>query len=274
MRLSAIFLAGVAEAQFGGFGGLSHLRFGCEQLTIERLDPYVLPPILTAERRLTMHREASSTPAKLPRRTCIRLSAGTPSMLRCLRKISLNSRRARLAVLPTTARTTGLRTSTSRPATELTSVFLRLPTGISHNSRLELCRWIPLIQRQHRLLFGDRFTTQTNGGVTVYYISPGPGEVTAFQPVSPFTIPTRWVSAYLSPSRASECSSVTLCGASPYTKCRAASAASTVPTLAATIWLPAPTRLSITKASHLVLARGSDLMSFTRRKKFLDAPRS
>lgn len=35
-----------------------------------------------------------------------------------------------------------------------------------------------------RLLFGDRFTTQTNGGVTVYYIAPGKGKVTAFQPVS------------------------------------------------------------------------------------------
>ena len=41
MRLSTtLFLAGAAKAQFGGFGSISHLRFGCEQLTIERLDPY------------------------------------------------------------------------------------------------------------------------------------------------------------------------------------------------------------------------------------------
>lgn len=39
MLLFAILLAGIAEAQFGGFGGLAHLRFGCSQLTIERLDP-------------------------------------------------------------------------------------------------------------------------------------------------------------------------------------------------------------------------------------------
>lgn len=44
MRLSAILFAAVAEAQFGGFGGLSHLRFGCSQLTIERLDPCVPAP--------------------------------------------------------------------------------------------------------------------------------------------------------------------------------------------------------------------------------------
>ena len=35
-----------------------------------------------------------------------------------------------------------------------------------------------------RFLFNDKFTTQTSGGVTVYYISPGKGKVTAFKPVS------------------------------------------------------------------------------------------
>jgi len=34
-----------------------------------------------------------------------------------------------------------------------------------------------------RFLFNDRFTTQTAGGITVYYISPGKGKVTAFKPV-------------------------------------------------------------------------------------------
>lgn len=41
-----------------------------------------------------------------------------------------------------------------------------------------------LILLQSRYLFNDRFTTQTSGGVTVYYISPGKGKVTAFKPVS------------------------------------------------------------------------------------------
>ena len=36
----------------------------------------------------------------------------------------------------------------------------------------------------HRFLFNDRFTTQTNGGITVYYIAPKKATVTAFKPVS------------------------------------------------------------------------------------------
>jgi hypothetical protein len=35
-----------------------------------------------------------------------------------------------------------------------------------------------------RLLFNDKFTTQTSGGFVVYYVSPGKGKVTAFKPVS------------------------------------------------------------------------------------------
>lgn len=37
-------------------------------------------------------------------------------------------------------------------------------------------------QIPNRLLFNDRFTTQTSGGFVVYYVSPGPGQVTAFKP--------------------------------------------------------------------------------------------
>lgn len=70
-------------------------------------------------------------------------------------------------------------------------------------------RRITLTQGQRRFLFNDRFTTQTDGGVTVYYISPGPGEVTAFQPVRPSSFPKRWTTIYLSRPRVSECSSAT-----------------------------------------------------------------
>ncbi len=41
MRLSALVLAAAAEAQL--MAGLNHLRFGCSQITIERLDPLVNP---------------------------------------------------------------------------------------------------------------------------------------------------------------------------------------------------------------------------------------
>ncbi len=34
------------------------------------------------------------------------------------------------------------------------------------------------------LQFNDKFSTQTNGGVLVYYVSAQPGKITAFKPVS------------------------------------------------------------------------------------------
>jgi hypothetical protein len=43
MLWSALLLAAVAEAQFAG---LNHLRFGCSQITIERLDPLVDPGVM------------------------------------------------------------------------------------------------------------------------------------------------------------------------------------------------------------------------------------
>jgi len=41
MRLSTLAFVAAVEAQF--LQGLNHLRFGCEQITIERLDPLVNP---------------------------------------------------------------------------------------------------------------------------------------------------------------------------------------------------------------------------------------
>ena len=35
----------------------------------------------------------------------------------------------------------------------------------------------------HRLQFNDNFSTQTDGGILVYYVSAAPGDITAFQPV-------------------------------------------------------------------------------------------
>lgn len=39
-------------------------------------------------------------------------------------------------------------------------------------------------QVPNRLLFNDKFTTQTKGGIVVYYIAPKKNTVTAFKPVS------------------------------------------------------------------------------------------
>ncbi|KAL1606707.1 hypothetical protein SLS60_004114 [Paraconiothyrium brasiliense] len=91
MLLSTILFAIAAHGQF--LQGLNHLRFGCSQLTIERLDPLVNPGMIAKN--------------------------GT---------------------------------------------FKRVP------------------QIPNRFLFNDKFTTQTDGGVTVYYIAPKKGVVTAFKP--------------------------------------------------------------------------------------------
>ena len=44
MLWSALLFAATAQGQFGQ--GLNHLRFGCSQLTIERLDPLVNPGMI------------------------------------------------------------------------------------------------------------------------------------------------------------------------------------------------------------------------------------
>jgi len=43
--------------------------------------------------------------------------------------------------------------------------------------------WHLVLMGRDRLLFGDEFTTKTDGGFTVYYVSPSKGGVTAFKPV-------------------------------------------------------------------------------------------
>ncbi|KAK3897345.1 hypothetical protein C8A05DRAFT_48003 [Staphylotrichum tortipilum] len=101
----------------GLFNGLNHLRFGCSQLTIERLDPLV-------------------EPGKMPTSHIHQIISGNVFNV----------------TMPTTDNGT----------------YKRMP------------------QIPNRFLFNDRFTTQTSGGVTVYYISPGKGKVTTFKPV-------RWV---------------------------------------------------------------------------------
>jgi len=44
MLWATLFFAAAAEAQFSA--GLNHLRFGCSQITIERLDPLVNPGLV------------------------------------------------------------------------------------------------------------------------------------------------------------------------------------------------------------------------------------
>jgi hypothetical protein len=75
--------------------------------------------------------------------------------------------------------TTGLPTCTSKPETGATNVCLKSPTGTFFTVVLPLSP----THNHNRLLFNDKFTTQTSGGFVVYYVSPGKGKVTAFKPV-------------------------------------------------------------------------------------------
>ncbi len=81
-------------------------------------------------------------------------------------------------------------------------VFTRLIPHLAVSLMLTIAG-VPL-----RLLFGDKFTTQTSGGITVYYISPSKGKVTAFKPVGPHVLISigNGHQCLLPPCRASACS--------------------------------------------------------------------
>ncbi|KAL2110448.1 hypothetical protein VUR80DRAFT_1163 [Thermomyces stellatus] len=130
MLLPVILLAGVAEAQFGfggGFGGLAHLRFGCSQLTIERLDPLVNPG-----------------------------QAPTPHMRQVIGGNALN------ASIPSEDISEIATCTTCGPADDF---FNYWTANVYFRARNGTYKRVPQIP--NRFLFNDRFTTQTDGGVTV-----------------------------------------------------------------------------------------------------------
>jgi hypothetical protein len=169
-----------------------------------------------------------------------------------------------------TSRITGLRIYTSKPVMGATSVFLKFPTGSCsvaeyYTRYTELC---------FRLLFSDKFTTQTSGGFVVYYVSPGKGKVTAFKPVS---TPQRLQMAIISltmTSRVSECSSATQPNALRSVAERnrnRASVAILAQTLEVIMLHPALTPLWTLKNSLKRLALGAfGRTSYTLRKSFLE----
>ncbi|KLU90860.1 hypothetical protein MAPG_09385 [Magnaporthiopsis poae ATCC 64411] len=135
-------LATLAAAQ--RWVGLNHLRFGCSQLTIERLDPLVDPGMIPSPHT---HQVVGGNAfnASMPYNTDISQLASC---------------------------------TTCNPSDDLSNywtanVYYRSPTNGSY-------RRVP--QMPNRLLFGDRFTTETAGGMTVYYIATKKNTVTAFRP--------------------------------------------------------------------------------------------
>ncbi|KEZ39116.1 hypothetical protein SAPIO_CDS10507 [Scedosporium apiospermum] len=140
MRLSTLAFVAAVEAQF--LQGLNHLRFGCEQITIERLDPLVNPG-----------------------------QAPTPHMHQVVGGNAFN------ATMPSTDISKLATCTTCGPADDFSNYWT---ANVYFKARNGSYRRVP--QMANRLLFGDRFTTQTKGGVTVYYIAPSKNTVTAFQP--------------------------------------------------------------------------------------------
>ena len=152
MMWVALLFAALVDAQ-GLMNGLNHLRFGCSQITIERLDPLV-------------------EPGRIP----------TPHMHQVVGGNAFN------ATMPNSDISQAATCTTCGPADDFSNywtanMYFRAPNGSYKR--------VPQIP--NRFLFNDRFTTQTSGGVTVYYISPGAGKVTAFKPV--FTNPPKTYTA-------------------------------------------------------------------------------
>jgi hypothetical protein len=147
MLWSSLILAALADAQF--LNGLNHLRFGCSQITIERLDPLVEPG-----------------------------RAPTSHMHQVIGGNAFN------VTMPTTDIAEEATCTTCGPADDLSNYWTANVYFRAQNGSYKRVPQIP-----NRLLFNDRFTTQTNGGVTVYYISPRAGQVTAFKPVCQAPLP-------------------------------------------------------------------------------------
>ncbi|KAL2148993.1 hypothetical protein VTH82DRAFT_1679 [Thermothelomyces myriococcoides] len=145
MFLSTLLLAALAEAlpQFPGSGnGPTMLRFGCSQLVIDRIDPLV-------------------TPGQLPSPHMHQVVGGDV--------FNVSMPEDDIGAL---ASCTTCSYAEDRSNYWTANMYFRARNGSYKR--------VPQIP--NRLLFGDEFTTKTNGGFVVYYVSPGKGGVTAFKP--------------------------------------------------------------------------------------------
>ncbi|KAL1860736.1 hypothetical protein VTK73DRAFT_7195 [Phialemonium thermophilum] len=139
-------LAALSEAapapQFGGAGGVTMLRFGCAQVVIDRLDPLV-------------------NPGQIP----------SPHVHQIVGGNAFNA-----------SMTTG---DVSEKATCTTCEFAEdfsnyWTANLYFRARNGTFKRVT--QGGSALQFGDQFSTQTDGGVLVYYVSAQPGKITAFKP--------------------------------------------------------------------------------------------
>ncbi|KLU90340.1 hypothetical protein MAPG_09303 [Magnaporthiopsis poae ATCC 64411] len=139
-------LAGLAGAvpQFTGgpYTGMTMLRFGCTNVVIDRLDPLVNPGV-----------------------------RGSPHLHQIVGGDGFN-----------TTMTTG---DVSKTAQCTTCVFTEdlsnyWTANLYFKARNGTYKRVP--QAGHAFQFNDRFSTQTQGGILVYYAADQPGKLTAFKP--------------------------------------------------------------------------------------------
>jgi len=140
MFWSALLLAALAEAQ--NLNGLNHLRFGCSQITVERLDPLVNPGMIP-----------------------------TPHTHQVVGGNAFNASIASTDVSKIATCTT------CGPADDFSNYWT---ANVYFKARNGTYKRVP--QVPNRFLFNDRFTTQIDGGIVVYYIAPKKNTVTAFKP--------------------------------------------------------------------------------------------
>ena len=148
---SFLALAALAKAapQAGGAGGAVMLRFGCSQIVIDRIDPLV-------------------DPGQLPSGHMHQVVGGNT--------FNVSMPNADIGNLATC--------TTCSYAEDFSNYWT---ANLYFKARNNSYKRVP--QVPNRLLFSDKFTTQTSGGFVVYYVSPGKGKGTAFKPVS---FPTFW----------------------------------------------------------------------------------
>jgi len=148
MIWTALFFAAAAQGQ--SLQGLNHLRFGCSQITVERLDPLVNPGMLGTPhvhqivrrsclsflRQPTVandgcHTHISTIFNKLTNRNASYRLEATPSTPAWPAPTSRSLPPAQPAAQPMTFQTTGPQTSTSKLETALSSASPRSPTDCS-----------------------------------------------------------------------------------------------------------------------------------------------
>ncbi|KAI4868812.1 hypothetical protein F4820DRAFT_408780 [Hypoxylon rubiginosum] len=137
-------LTALAEAapQFGGGFGTTMLRFGCPNVVIDRLDPLV-------------------NPGAVPSSHVHQIVGG-------------NSFNSTMPVDDVSAASTCTTCQFSEDFSNYWTANLYFKAQNGTYKRVP--------QLGHALQFNDQFSTQTQGGILVYYVSAQPGQITAFKP--------------------------------------------------------------------------------------------